>query len=73
MIAVCDDRVNDRLVRVKLACIVLFPAEQSARKKPAVLAPKYKLLRCYVAEINCFSRTFPTMHSRSHTGISIKF
>ena len=54
MISVCDDRVNDRLVRVKLACIVLFPAEQSARKKPAVLAPKYKLLRCYVAEINFF-------------------
>ena len=26
-----------------------------------------------MAAINCFSRTFPTMHSRSHTRISIKF
>ena len=73
MISVCGDRVNDRLVQMKLVCIYYFWPNKVRARNPAVLAPKYKFLRCYVAEINCFSTTFPTMHSRSHTRISIKF
>ena len=55
MISVCGDRVNDRLVRVKLACIVLFPAGQSARKKSCCVGVKTKKEGCASASVFCHS------------------